>query len=109
MMRKSLKDLLRINHFIIFEVDDSLRILSKDFGALKEDVDFKKIIENAYPDIERPTLAQSAASLLYTIIMEKPFVAYNYEAAAIMTLDYLDLNNAIYRRDKSEKFLLILI
>ena len=91
--------------FYYFEVDDSLRILSKDFGTLKEDVDFKKIIENAYPDIERPTLAQSAASLLYTIIMEKPFVAYNYEAAAIMTLDYLDLNNAIYRRDKSENFI----
>lgn len=83
--------------FYYFESDD--KILSDDFGKLRDDITFDLLIYDSYLDYDKKiTSALNAANIFYMIVKEKPFIAYNLQIAAIIALDTLQQTDGLKKK-----------
>lgn len=90
-----------IDYLKYLEKIRELNNLSEDFGVLKDEIDFNKIISESFLDIDDVNTSFNAANILYMIVKEKPFVKYNYEIAIILAAKSLkDTNFFIKRYDE---------
>ena len=90
-----------IDYLNYLEKIRELNNLSEDFGVLKDEIDFNKIISESFLDIDDVNTSFNAANILYMIVKEKPFVKYNYEIAIILAAKSLkDTNFFIKRYDE---------
>lgn len=87
-----------IDYLKYLEKIRELNNLSEDFGVLKDEIDFNKIISESFLDIDDVNTSFNAANILYMIVKEKPFVKYNYEIAIILAAKSLKGTNFFIKR-----------
>ncbi len=74
---------------------DNLReqMKEKEFGELKNEVEFEKFLASLEDEAMGKTVAEKAARLLYYIVKEKPFRAGNQEIGALVFIYFLTIND----------------